>query len=136
MNQHYSDLEMTCFMFGKSIKRTVFCLVLFCVVWFGFVWSVCLTQEVEFCGEIKSVAVGNKGIISSILGLHVINRKLVGPGDTLPDVTKETTLIVTHNYAKHGFPGNILHNAISQSEKHTKWLSPCVTAVALAYLLP
>lgn len=54
----------------------------------------------------------------------------------LPDVTKETTLVMTCNYAKDGCPSNILHEAVPQSEKHTKWLSPCVTAVALAYLLP
>lgn len=95
-----------------------------------------LTQEVEFCRERKCVAIRDKGVISSIRRLHVINRQLVGPGDMLPDVTKETTLVVTHSYAQDGYPSNILHEAISQSEKHTKWLSPCVTAVALAYLLP
>lgn len=49
----------------------------------------------------------------------------------LVDITKETTLIVTGNYAKDSCPSNVLHEAISQSEKHTKWLSPCVTAVRL-----
>lgn len=95
-----------------------------------------LTKKVEFCRERKCIAIRDKGIIPSVRLLHVINRQLVGPGDMLPNVTKETTLVVTHNYAKDSCPSNTLHEEISQSEKNTKWLSPCVTAAALAYLLP
>lgn len=53
-----------------------------------------------------------------------------------PDVTKETAVVMTRIYAKDSCPSNILQETISQSEKATKWLSPCVTAVTLAYLLP
>lgn len=124
MNQAYSDSDMVTSYQGFSSNASS-------------LWFVChLTQEVEFCRERKSVAIRDKSVIPSVRRLHVINCQLVDPGDMLPDVTKETTLVVTHNYAKDSCPSNILHEAISQSEKHTKWLSPCVTAVALAYLLP
>lgn len=63
-------------------------------------FGTCLTQEVEFGGQREGVSVGDEGVIPSVRGLHVINQQLVGPGDMLPRVTKETTLIVTRSYVK------------------------------------
>lgn len=101
-----------------------------------FDFYVALTQEVQFCWERKCVAIRDEGIISSVWSVHIIDRQLVDPGDMSPDVTKETAVVRTRIYAKDSCSSNILQETISQSEKATKWLSPCVTAVTLAYLLP
>ncbi len=88
---------------------------------FGF-----LTQKVEFCREGQCIAIRDKGIIPSVWRLHFINRQFVGPGDTLRDVTKETTLIVTHNYARDSCPGNILLGNGERSAGITfNFWSPC-----------
>lgn len=90
-------------------------------------YFVFFTQEVEFCRERKCIAIRDEGIIPSVRRLHVINRQLVGPGDMLPDVTKETTLVVTHNYAKDSCPSNTLHGRVRNTLNgfHLVWpLSP------------
>ena len=38
-----------------------------------------LTEEVEFCRQRQSVPVGDEGVVSSVLWLHVVDKQFMEP---------------------------------------------------------